>query len=125
MPTKDEVRELFERYTKAMTAGDADAWVACFADDATHEDPVGAPVLQGKDAIKKFFANNPPGVTLSMTGEPLVIGNEALVFLRVDIETDGTKMELPRIVDHVRLTDDGRIQALRAFFDFNEMRPAG
>ena len=125
MPTKDDVRDLFERYTKAMTAADADAWVACFADDATHEDPVGTPVNVGKDAIRAFFANNPPGVQLSLTAEPLVIGNEALVFLRVDIEMDGTQMELPRIVDHVILTDDCRIQALRAFFDYGELRPAG
>ena len=124
MATKDEVRELFERYTKAMTAGDKDTWLTCFADDATHEDPVGAPVLQGKEAIGKFFENNPPGVTLSMVDEPLVIGNEALVFLKVDIDMDGQKMELPRIVDHAIITDDGRIQQLRAFFDFGEMRPA-
>jgi len=33
-------------------------------------------------------------------------------------------MHLPRIVDHIVLSDDGtRIQRLRAFFDYAELRP--
>jgi hypothetical protein len=35
-------------------------------------------------------------------------------------------MLLPRIIDHIMLTEDGtRIQSLRAFFDYAEMVPAG
>ena len=53
-----------------------------------------------------------------------MIGNEVLGFFRVDAVMDGQQMELPRIIDHIVLTDDGeRIMSLRAFFDFAELRP--
>jgi hypothetical protein len=36
----------------------------------------------------------------------------------------GQMMTIPRIVDHIVLSDDGsRFQSLRAFFDFAELVP--
>jgi hypothetical protein len=61
---------------------------------------------------------------LSLTQEPLVVGNEVIAFLTVVALMDGRRMTLPRIVDHIVLTDDGaRFQSLRAFFDFAELVP--
>jgi hypothetical protein len=38
---------------------------------------------------------------------------------------NGSRMLLPRIVDHIVLTEDGtRIKSLRAFFDYAELVPA-
>jgi hypothetical protein len=37
---------------------------------------------------------------------------------------DGKQMTIPRIIDHIVLSEDGtRFQSLRAFFDYGEMRP--
>ena len=48
-----------------------------------------------------------------------------LGFFTVVAEMEGGRMRLPRIVDHIVLTEDGqRIQSLRAFFDYAEMVPA-
>jgi steroid delta-isomerase len=108
-----------------MTNQEREAWLDCFTDDARQEDPVGAPVNVGREAIGKFFDENITDLTLSVTAPPIVIGNEVIAFLRVDIMMGDQKMELPRIVDHIVLNDEGtKFASLRAFFDYSELRPA-
>ena len=124
MPSTDEVRALLERYATAMTDRDREAWLDCFADDAVQEDPVGTPPNVGREAIGQFYDANEIAVTLSVTDDPLVLGNEVLAFFKVVAEMDGQQMTIPRIVDHIVLTGDGtRFQSLRAFFDYGEIRP--
>ena len=125
MATKDEVRALLQRYCDAMNGRDREAWLDCFADDAVQEDPVGTPPNVGREAIGRFFDANEVPVTLSLTDDPLVLGDEVLAFLRVEADMGGQQMTIPRIVDHIVLTADGaRFKSLRAFFDYDEMRPA-
>jgi steroid delta-isomerase len=125
MPTSAEVLPRLERYCAAMTNQDREAWLDCFTDDARQEDPVGAPVNVGREAIGKFFDENINELTLSVTAPPIVVGNEVIAFLRVDIMMGGQKMELPRIVDHILLNEDGsKFASLRAFFDYSELRAA-
>jgi steroid delta-isomerase len=124
MPTKDDVRALLERYCDAMSAHRREDWLDCFADDAVQEDPVGTEPNIGRDAIGRFFDSNDVPVRLSLTDEPLVIGREVLAFFEVVTDIDGKQMTIPRIVDHIVLTEDGaRFQSLRAFFDYGEMVP--
>ena len=119
-----DVKALLDRYCEAMSAKDRERWLDCFADDAVQEDPVGAPPNIGRAAIGAFFDANPMPIHIYQTQDPLVIGNEVLAFFAVDAEIDGTQMLLPRIVDHIVLSDDGsRIQRLRAFFDYAELGP--
>lgn len=126
MPTKDEVRALLERYCDAMSAHRREDWLDCFADDAVQEDPVGSEPNVGRETIGRFFDANDVPVTLSITDDPLVIGREVLAFFKVVAEMDGQKMTIPRIVDHIVLTEDGtRFQSLRAFFDYGELAPLG
>ena len=125
MPTSAEVLPLLERYCAAMTRQDREAWLDCFTDNARQEDPVGAPVNIGREAIGKFFDENVTDLTLSVTAPPIVMGNEVIAFLRVDIMMGDQKMELPRIVDHILLNDEGtKFASLRAFFDYSELRAA-
>lgn len=125
MPTSADVLPLLERYCAAMTNQEREAWLDCFTDDARQEDPVGAPVNVGREAIGKFFDENITDLTLSVSAPPIVVGNEVIAFLRVDIMMGDQKMELPRIVDHIVLNDEGtKFASLRAFFDYSELRPA-
>lgn len=124
MPGKDEVRALLERYAQAMNDRDREAWLDCFADDAVQEDPVGTPPNVGREAIGRFFDGNEIPVTLELTADPLVLGDEVLAFFRVVADMGEQAMTIPRIVDHIVLTEDGtRFQSLRAFFDYAEMVP--
>ena len=122
MVTPEHAKQVIATYCKAETAKDRDTWLSLFAPDATHEDPVGAPVNRGVEAIGAFFdaSAGQMDLDLHMTAEPIVVGNEALAFLEVHVGSGGERLVLSPIVDHLVFGDDGKIVALRAFFD-----PAG
>lgn len=61
MTEKINAVTLADRYFRATQSNDAATWAACFALDATVDDPVGSPPIKGTDAIlergKEFMAN--------------------------------------------------------------------
>ena len=122
MVTPEHVQQVVSAYCTAESAKDRDRWLSLFASDATHEDPVGAPVNRGLDAIGAFFDAGAGQMDLHLhaTAPAIVVGNEALVFLAVHIGHGADRLLLSPIVDHMVFDDQGRIAALRAFFD-----PAG
>ena len=80
MVSPEHARQIIKTYCTAESAKDRDTWLALFAPDATHEDPIGAPVNHGVEAIGAFFdaGAGQMDLDLHMTGEPIVLGNEAL-----------------------------------------------
>lgn len=115
----DAIRATIDSYTKFSTAGDVDGLVALFTEDAVQEDPVGQPPNVGHDAIRTFFQNaqSVGPMELSLAREPIVIGNEAMVFLTVVSHVGDQDVHVPFIADLMTFADDGRIQSVRAFFD--------
>src|SRR5258706_569794 len=87
MVTPEHAQQVIETYCKAESAKDRDTWLSLFAPDATHEDPVGAPVNRGIDAIGAFFDAGAGQMDLDLhtTAPPVVVGNEALAFLEVHV----------------------------------------
>jgi steroid delta-isomerase len=119
----DAIRETLEQYVARFNAGDFDGLVALFAEDASQEDPVGTPPNVGHEAIRQFFANV-EGVgkpQLNVLHDPVIVGNEAILTFSVITEVGDQKITVPFVVDHMTLTDDGRIAKLRAFFDPTSM----
>jgi steroid delta-isomerase len=125
----DAIRATIDAYTKYSTAGDLDGLVGLFTEDARQEDPVGQPPNVGHDAIRTFFQNaqSVGPMELSLAREPVIVGNEAMVFLTVVSHVGDQDVHVPFIADHMVFADDGRIQSLRAFFDPSTitMGPAG
>src|ERR1700760_2466259 len=121
----EHARQVIETYCAAETAKDREAWLSCFTPDATHEDPVGAPPNRGYEAMGAFFDAGPAVMDLDLhtTAPPIVVANEALAFLEVHIGHGPERMVLEPIVDHMVFGEDGRITALRAFFDPSGIRP--
>jgi steroid Delta-isomerase len=115
----DAIRLTIDDYVKHSCAGDMDGLVSLFTEDARQEDPVGQPPNVGHEAIRGFF-NNVKAVgpmDMSLAREPIIIGNEALVFLTVVSRVGDQDVTVPFITDHMTFADDGRIESLRAFFD--------
>jgi steroid delta-isomerase len=125
MLTPEHAQQVIETYCKAETAKDRDTWLSLFAPDATHEDPVGAPVNHGIDAIGAFFDASAAQMDLDLhtTAPPIVVGDEALAFLEVHVGHGPERLLLSPIVDHMVFDGNGRITALRAFFDPAGIRP--
>jgi steroid delta-isomerase len=122
MVTPEHVEQVVKAYCTAESAKDRATWLSLFAPDAVHEDPVGAPVNRGLEAIGAFFDASAAGMDLDLhsTAAPIVVGDEALAFLEVHVGHGAERLVLSPIVDHMVFDDEGRIVSLRAFFD-----PAG
>jgi len=122
----EQILSTIDAYAKTFTAHDRDGWLALWCEDATQEDPVGAPVNTGPEAIGLFWDNTHAlgDLRLEATDEPIVVGDEALAFFRVDIGHGADRLSAPRIVDHMHFADDGRIQSLRAFWDPATLGPS-
>lgn len=127
MPEEAVIRETIENYWKAFTAGDRDAWVALFTDDATVEDPVGTPRLDGKDAIGGFFEQShalADSIELRSLGITSVCGDQAAFAMEIRPVIGGMAYVLEAI-DVMTFADDGRISSMRAYWQQERMRPAG
>jgi steroid delta-isomerase len=117
MPSREQVEATVRGYVEAVGRQDLDATVALFAEDATQEDPVGTPPNVGRDAIRRFFERAYRGTfSTTLTGPLLVTGDHAAVHFVITVPTDGDPMTV-RVVDLVRIDDDGLIGELRAVVD--------
>ena len=126
MPSPEEIRATVQRYTEVFSAGDKEGYVGLFADDATLEDPVGAGVHRGTDAIRAFWDQTremTATIELRITGPIRVAGNEA-AFPGEARPTLGDDQMMVPIVDTLAFDDAGKITQLRAFWDFADLRPA-
>ena len=125
MITPEHVRDVVDRYCKAQADKDRVAWLALFAPDATQEDPVGAPVHQGHEALGAFFDATAAkmDIVLSATAPPIVAGNEAIAFLQVHIGSGSERVLLAPIVEHLVFDEAGLITSIRAFLDPASARP--
>jgi steroid Delta-isomerase len=114
----------------AVEAGDRAGWLALFAPDATVEDPIGPSMFDpdghghhGPDAIAAFYDNViASGAVHFSIRESFASGNEcANVGTITTTLPDGTRA----IVDGVytyRVDDEGRVVALRAYWEPANMR---
>lgn len=103
-------------YLRALNAGDLEAIVALYADDATVEDPVGSAPVAGREAIRAFYARS---LTMSLDarleGPVRVAGNECAFAFSAALTHQGRRMTI-RPIDTFRFDAAGRITQMRAFF---------
>lgn len=126
MADQATIRATIDHYVEHFSAGDRDAWVALFTDDAQQEDPVGTPMNVGHDAIGGFYDTMVSGFgvpKLALSTEPIIVGDEAMVELNVVAGSGEGRVRIPRIIDHMTFAADGRIAALRAFWDPTTITP--
>jgi len=125
MPSPDELRGAVEDYIEAMSTNDRDRYVSLFAADATLEDPVGSEVRRGHDAIGEFWDmvhTLSDTITLVPTGPVRVAGTELAFPMQAVSDVGGAEMVVD-IIDVFAFDEEGKIAAMRAFWDPSEMRP--
>jgi steroid delta-isomerase len=124
MPSPEQVRAVVDDYLASFPKKDRDAFLACFADDATQVDPVPSPPNVGKQAIGQFWDNI---IAIADTLEPQldrvsVCGNQAAVVFTMKARS-GEGGSAIDIVDIFEVDDDGKIESLHAYWDPAAMRP--
>ncbi len=125
MPTADQIRDAVHTYAELFTAGDREAWLDLWADDATLEDPVGTPAHHGRAGIGGFWDlvhSLAQGIELQIL-EPLKIaGSEAAFVVRIITDLGDTRMFVD-VIETQRYDEDGKLTAMRAFWSPDELAP--
>lgn len=117
--TPEAMQTLVTRYFAATRAMDLDAWLSCFADDAVSHDPYGAPPIQGKEGLKRFFLSVATAFKEIGFTENCVIatGNRAAVkFTSRGIGINGNTA-ICEGIDVFEVNDRGAIQTMWGYWD--------
>lgn len=126
MADPERINATIDAYMAAFSAGDRDAYLGCFAEDAWIEDPVGSPRRRGRDGIGGFWDEThglSEAIELRPLGLRVVVGNEATFTMQARPTMAGATYALD-IIDHMTFDEAGKIATMRAFFDPATMRPA-
>ena len=111
-----------EEYCRAQTETDRAAWLALFAENAVHEDPVGLVRNEGLEKIAAFWDSfESRDVELWLTEPPIVCGNELIALMKCRAGPADDRWESGRIVDQMIFDDAGKITAVRAFYDMPDL----
>jgi len=117
----EQITGAIQAYLDSWRDGDTQARAALFADHAVVEDPVGAPAIEGKDAIVAFWQGVAAYPTTYQPAlESIVVcGNEAMVKFSLTIDVAGLGSGTVHILENFILDGAGKIVRLRAFWDEN------
>jgi steroid delta-isomerase len=126
MPTPDKVRATVDAYVDAYARNDKDAFLALWAPDGVLEDPVGTPAHRGLEALGAFWDGaRELADRIELTPTSLIVsgGEAAMVFeIRAHIGDGGMVLQA---VDVMQMDEDGRLVAVRAFWDIATATPLG
>jgi steroid delta-isomerase len=125
------IRDLAQASMEAVAAGDREAWLGLFAEDAVVEDPIGPSAFdpegkghRGIEAIGAFYdnviaANESIRFTIHQS---LLCGDEVanVGVIRITF-TGGGAVEVDGVYTY-RRSPDGKIAALRAFWETDAVR---
>lgn len=116
MPTPEAMESAVHAYVSALNAGDLDAIVALYADDAVLEDPVGSEPKRGIAAIRAFYAGSLQfKLSVALEGQVRAVASEAAFPFSVSFDYQGQPTTI-RPIDVFRFNDAGKIASMRAYF---------
>lgn len=117
----------------AVKAGDREAWLALFAEDAIVEDPIGPSPIDpegkghsGLEAIAAFYdAMIGSNSVVVDVRESYAAGSEVANVATITITfPDGSKAVVDGVMTY-RVNNEGKLVALRAYWEFDKMRLEG
>ena len=124
-----DARELARRSQAAVAAKDRTAWLALFADDAVVQDPIGPSPLdpggaghRGAAAIAAFYDTviaTAERITFEIESSYLCGDEVADVGVIRTVLPGGRQVAVVRGVYTYRSNGDGKLAALRAFWEFD------
>ncbi len=115
MATEEQMIRAVHDYIGGFGKNDPESVVALFAENATVEDPVGAPLLKGRAAIREFYTRvMVGGVKLRLEGAVRAVADYAAFTFTALFDASGEKRI--EIIDTFRFDDQGKVIEMRAFW---------
>lgn len=125
MISAQQIQTTMARYVELVDAGDIDGILALYGEEATVEDPVGQPPIQGLADIERFYRQGlgASKVSATLTGpvRATLNGCGAMPF-RVDMQWAGQPCSL-HVIDVMEFDDDGKIRSMKAYWSEANIGP--
>jgi steroid delta-isomerase len=116
MPTPEQMTAAVHAYVDAFEKGDPDAVAALYAEACTVEDPVGAPIHSGREAVRAFYtASMQTGAKLKLEGPIRIVGDYAVFPFSVNLNFEGSAKRID-VIDTFKFDDTGKVVEMRAFW---------
>jgi len=116
MPTHEQMVAIVNAYVDGFAHKDAEMIAALFAEDGSAEDPVGSPPVQGKPALREFYARAMTmGITLTLEGPVRTVAHYAAFPFSIHMNTPKGHRRID-VIDLFRFNDAGKIVEMRAFW---------
>lgn len=123
MATEPQMKKAMQAYLDTYNRDDLEGIVALYAEDATVEDPVGKPVMKGRDAIRAFYKYAmTTGARLSLAA-PIrgSHGNSAAMAFDVTLTLPPHGKLVIRVIDVMTFNEAGQFSSMRAFWGPGDM----
>ena len=116
MITPEYMQQIVDRYLAAINAGDMDAAMELYAEDASVEDPAGTEPKRG-DAILQFYTSAfAGGAKVELTG-PVRLSAKAAAFpFRAEITRTGGPVVIVEVIDIFEFDSAGKVSRMTAYF---------
>jgi steroid delta-isomerase len=123
VPSEQQMKEAMQAYIDGFNRSDAEGVIALYAEDATVEDPVGKPVMQGKAKIAEFYRMSiATGARLKLAAPIRAShGNSAAMAFDVELNMPQGRM-LIRVIDVMTFDAAGKFSSMRAFWGPGDMQ---
>ena len=116
MPTPEHMTEIVNRYLGAINAGNMEAVMSIYADNAKVEDPVGTEPKTGADILPFYQRAFAGGAKVDLTGPPRVSARAAAFPFHAEIKSvDGAVTHID-VIDIFEFDDDGKVVKMTAHF---------
>ena len=120
MASAEQMRDAVATYVASVGAGDTEAIVALYAEDATVEDPYGSPAHHGHSGIREFYGALSGADMSTELVTVRIAGDSAAFELRVVTVADGKTITIAPI-DVMTFNDDNKITTMRAYWSGEDL----
>jgi steroid delta-isomerase len=125
MATADQIRDVFERYTAAISKGDHATATAFFAPGATARDPIDGPELD-VDGLAQVIAGGAGVIRAVRLSGPVRISADCRhAAAPIEAEVDfGGGTQVMAVIDVMSFDDAARITSMAAYYGPSSLRDA-
>jgi steroid delta-isomerase len=121
--TEADTKAALQAYIDGFNAGDAEAIISLFADDASIEDPAGGEVVDGIDAIGDFYRQGVGCVTHMELSAPIRASHTSAAAMAFDFEMNiEGQIIRTSAIDVMEFDDAGKIRRMRAYWGPSDSR---
>lgn len=105
-----------EKYMSALNAQDLNGIVDLYAESATVEDPIGTPIITGKDAIREFYSKATSiELNACLSGDIRIAGDFAAFPFAIMLSSETGKMRI-EVIDTFKFNEHGLITEMKAYW---------